>query len=257
MPNPSAARTIVCVLILAALPTLAAAQSPQQHDPNASRYMALGDSIPAGYKAAPVTQAYPYLLVEAGVFDRMTRTLFCNAAVPGSASQDVLLHQVALALIPPAEGGFQADNITLSVGGNDLLKILHFAAVNPDQAVVYAYGQQVIGEFGQNLYATLAQLRAGLPQAKIFVSNQYTVPDIEAVVPAAAPLIAAFNTVVAQVTGLFATHVFLVDVYSAFAGRNSVLLIERHGADMFEVHPTLLGHRVIAQAFADVINQHK
>jgi lysophospholipase L1-like esterase len=219
--------------------------------------MALGDSIAAGYKAAPQTQAYPYLLVDLGVFDRMPHTLFCNAAVPGSTSRDVLLHQTALALIPPAEGGFNPAYITVTVGGNDLLKILKFASENPDPADVVAYGQQVIGEFAANLAATLVQLRTGLPNAKIFVSNQYTVPEIEAVVPAAGQLIQAFNNVLAQVTQQFSSHVFLVDVHGAFAGRNSVLLVERRAADPFETHPTLLGHRVIAQAFAEVIEQHK
>jgi hypothetical protein len=33
---------------------------------DATRYMALGDSIAAGYKAVPVTNAYPYLLYRKG-----------------------------------------------------------------------------------------------------------------------------------------------------------------------------------------------
>jgi lysophospholipase L1-like esterase len=59
---------------------------------DATRYMALGDSIAAGYKAVPVTNAYPYLLYHKGVFDVIPHTLFCNASVPGATSADVLLH---------------------------------------------------------------------------------------------------------------------------------------------------------------------
>ena len=143
------------------------------------------------------------------------------------------------------------------MGGNDLLAILHFAATHPDPADVYQYGLQVLGQFGQNLGATLAQLRSGLPNATIFVSNQYTVPEIEAAVPLAGDLIAAFNGIVAQVVSQFPSQVYLVDVYQAFLRRNSVLLVERHGAGPFESHPTTLGHRVIAQTFAEVIKLHR
>ena len=83
--------------------------------------MALGDSIAAGYKMAPVTQAYPYLLYQGGAFDRMPHTLFNNLAAVGATSQDVLVHQVPQALIPAAIGGFGAKYITLTVGGNDIL----------------------------------------------------------------------------------------------------------------------------------------
>jgi lysophospholipase L1-like esterase len=228
------------------------AQSPQLFEPDTTRYMALGDSIAAGYRAMPVTNAYPYLLYKDGAFDTIPHSLFCNAAVPGAASRDVLLHQVPQALIPAAAGGFRPQYITLTVGGNDLLSIMQFASSHPDQGEVLQFGQQVLTQYGQNLASILFQLRTGLPSAKIFVSNQYTVPEIEMAVPAAAQLIAAFNGIVANVAGQF-PGVYVVDVYGAFAGANSVLLVERHGAGPFEDHPTSLGHRVIAQAFADAI----
>ena len=47
-----------------------------------------------------------------------------------------------------------------------------------------------------------------------------------------------------------ATGVRVADVFHAFQGRNGLLLIERHGADAFEVHPTNAGYRVMAAAFA-------
>lgn len=250
----SAARAGALVGILVALASPLQAQSPQQFDPDATRYMALGDSIAAGYRAMPVTGAYPYLLYHDGVFASIPQTLFCNAAVPGATSADVLLHQVPQALIPAQAGGFVPQYITLTAGGNDLLAILRFAMTHPDPDEVMQYGQQVLTVFGQNLAGILFQLRTGAPQAKIYVSNQYTVPEIEAAVPLAGTLIAAFNGIVAQVAGQL-PGVYVVDVHAAFAGRNSVLLVERHGASALETHPTSLGHRVIARAFADVIAQ--
>ena len=42
----------------------------------------------------------------------------------------------------------------------------------------------------------------------------------------------------------------VADVFDAFQGRTGLLLIERHGASAFEVHPTNAGYRVMAEAFA-------
>src|SRR4029078_10403667 len=134
--------------------------------------MALEHSVAAGYKAMPVTSGYAYLLYQGGVFDRIPHTLFCNAAVPGASSRDVLLHQVPQALIVPANGGVCPHYITLTVGGNDLLAILHFAATHPDQSQVLQFAQQVLGDYARNLGQSLAQLRAGLPQATLLVATQ-------------------------------------------------------------------------------------
>jgi lysophospholipase L1-like esterase len=248
--------TVLTIGSLAAS-AVARAQPPAINADDAVRYLALGDSIAAGYKVAPVTQAYPYLLYEDGAFDQITSTLFCNAAVPGATSTDVLVHQVPQALIPFAEGGFHPDNITLTVGGNDLLAILKFAATHQDQAEIVQFANQVLVAYGQNLGAILVRMRSGLPNAKIFVANQYTVPEIEAVLPLTGQIIGAFNNVLAQVAGQFPTNVYVVDIYHAFLGRKGLLLVERHGASPIETHLTTTGHRVMEQAFADVISQHK
>jgi lysophospholipase L1-like esterase len=246
-------RPLMLALTLAPLSSAALAQSPQQLADDATRYMALGDSLAAGFKAMPVTEGYAYLLYEDGVFDRLPHTLFCDAAVPGATSFDVLLHQVPQAVIPLALGGFDAQYVTLTVGGNDLLSILRFALADPNENDVLLFAQQVLTTYAQNVGATLTQLRQGLPAAKIFVANQHTVPEIQALLPFADQVIDAFNAVITQVVSQFPTNVYLVDVHTAFLGRDGLLLVERHGASAFEVHLTNAGHRVMEQAFADVI----
>ena len=149
------ATTLLCLAVTAGQ---ARAQSQQQFAVDATRVMALGDSIAAGYEAMPVTSGYAYLLYQNGAFDRIPHTLFCNAAVPGASSRDVLLYQVPLALIAPAKGGFGAHYITLTVGGNDLLAILQFAATHPDQNEVLQFAQQVLGGYAQNLGQILVKL---------------------------------------------------------------------------------------------------
>ena len=246
----------VVVAFILATPVSPRAQSPQQFASDATRYLALGDSIAAGYKSMPVTQGYAYLLYQGGVFDRIPHTLFCNAAVPGATSGHVLLHQVPQALIPAAEGGFNPGYITLTVGGNDLLSILRFAETHPNPADVLPFAEQVLTQYGQNLGAILSQLSAGLPNAKIFVANQYEIPGIEMVVPFAGEVFNEFNAIVAQVVGQF-PGVYLVDVHAAFLGREGLVQLERHNAGPLEVHLTSVGHRVMEQTFADVVNMVK
>jgi lysophospholipase L1-like esterase len=254
-------RSSIAIIVVAtaalSLPAPVSAQPAQLLAADATRYMALGDSIPAGYQALPVTNAYPYLLYGNGVFDAISHTLFCNAAVPGATSRHLLLDQVTQATIPAAQGGFNPAYVTVTIGGNDLLSILKFIQTHPNQDEVLQFANAVLAQYGQNLAAALSQLRIGLPNAKIFVANQYTVPEIEALVPLTAPLIAAFNGVVQQVVGLYPDHVYLVDVHAAFLGRQRLLLDERPGVSPFETHLTTEGHRVMAQAFADVIDQNR
>jgi lysophospholipase L1-like esterase len=243
------------LLILAA--ARAEAQSPQLLDPDATRYLAMGDSIPAGYKAQPATNGYPFLLYQNGVFDRVSRTLFNNIAVVGATTEDVLLYQVPQALIPASEGGFRPQYVTLTVGGNDLASILRFAATNPGQAELAVFVQQTLLDFSRDLGAILNHLYLTLPDVRVFVANQYAVPELEDLLPGGDALIGAFNATVAQVVDGFPSRVHLVDVHGAFLDRDGLLLIERRGAGPFEVHLSNAGQRTMAQAFADVIAEHK
>jgi len=219
-------RTLFALVLSLAMAAPAAADLPWQFGNN-TRYMALGDSLVAGYGAVPATQGYVYLLYKEGTFDKVTNTLLSNAGVPGVTSRQVLEHQV-----PQAIESFRPTVITLTVGGNDLLRILKGANAG-----------QVLSEFQTNFTLILQNLRAALPDARIVVSNLYTIPQI----PGADQVVPVFNQIVAGVASAF--NVPVADVYSAFQGRHGLLLIERPGAAPDEVHPTNAGYRVIAQAF--------
>lgn len=200
---------------------------------NNTRYLALGDSLAAGYGAIPTTQGYAYLLYQQGVYARTTGTIFANGAVPGATSSHVLQHQLPQAAV------FQPHVVTLSVGGNDLLQILAGA----DPAVV-------LGQFQNNLGQILCGLQALPSQPRVYVHNLYDIPGITSGVPGGLQAILAFNAIVAGVATQCGAVV--ADVYSAFEGRTGLLLIERHGAGLFEVHPTNAGYREIAAAFKAV-----
>ena len=222
--------TSILALLAVLLPALARAELPWQFDQH-TRYMALGDSLSAGYGAVPATQGFVYLLYQSGVFDSVPNTLFANAAVPGATSRQVLDHQA-----PQATEAFRPTVITLTVGGNDLLRILNGA----DPYLVLA-------EFAANLTQILARLRTELPQARIYLGNLYTISEI----PGADQIVPQFNQILAQVAGAF--QVPVADVYGEFYGRGGLLLIERHGAGQYEVHPTNAGYRAMAKAFEAVI----
>jgi lysophospholipase L1-like esterase len=242
-------------LLFTTLPSAVRAQSTELIAADATRYLALGDSIASGYKAMPATKGYPYLLYQRDAFDAMDHTLFTNAAVPGASSRDLLLYQVPQALIASADGGFLPDYITITIGGNDLLSILHFMQTHPDQAEVMQYANTVLTAYGQNLYMSVARLRQGRPTASIYVANQYSVPTIEALVPLAAPLVTALNNVIRQVVTSFPARTYLVDVHSALLNGSDLFLSEVAGASPFETHLTNAGHRAVARAFSDLIAQ--
>ncbi len=222
--------TYIVWLAFLMCPIQVLAEVPWQFADN-TRYMAMGDSLPAGYGAVPATQGYAYLLYQEGVFDKVPNTLLSNVGLIGATSQDVLEKQVPLAIDP-----FVPTVITITVGGNDLASILE--GENPGI---------VLTNFQNNLTNIFMALRTNLPNAPIYINNLYDIPEI----PQARPIVQAFNQIMEAVAGAF--NVPVADVFTAFEGKKGVRLIQRNGADQFEVHPSNAGHRLIAQAFKEVI----
>lgn len=230
-------KLLLAVLGLAMLSASAAGQAQQPWTfSNNLRYLAMGDSLTAGYGATPVTNGYAYLLYQQGVYDSMTNTIFADAAVPGATSQQVLNFQV-----PEATQIFQPNVVTMTVGGNDLIAILGGADAT-----------QVLQGFQANLSMIVTQLCTALPSARIYVANLYSIQNFP--VPTD-QVVDAFNQVVAGVIG-FANgtvcggRVKIADVHAAFSGsQEGLLLINRNNAGQFEVHPTNAGYRAMAQAF--------
>lgn len=228
--NASRFATRFAFLALALLGTVAHAEQPWTFSNN-TRYIALGDSLAAGYGATPTTQGYAYLLYQKGTYDQATNTIFANAAVPGATSADVLAYQV-----PPTITRFQPHVVTLSVGGNDAISVL--GGADP---------REVTLQFRDNLAKILCGLRSALPQARIYVSNLYDIPEITSNVRGGLDLIINFNLVIAGTAQACGAKV--ADVFSEFSGRTGLLLIERSGAGQLEVHPTNAGYRAMAAAF--------
>lgn len=230
------------------MPALALAALPDV-DPTV-RYMSLGDSLAAGYKAQPATAGYAYQLYLNRVFGNFRETVFDNAAVPGATSGDVLNYQL------PEVALFHPTVVTMSVGGNDLLTL--FGSPPPANEQVMG----VVAQFGDNLGKILTRLCDELPTGgAIYLHNLYTIREI----PGANDIVPLFNDAMADIVTEVKEQescdskgitIGLADVYSAFLGQQNLLLIERYlkkGILTAEVHPTDKGYRVIEDAFRAVI----
>jgi lysophospholipase L1-like esterase len=244
---PIRLRSLLLLLVLL-VPCLALAALPAVQP--SVRYMSLGDSLAAGYKAQPAIKGYSYQLYLDQVFGTIPDTVFDNASVPGATSTDVLNFQI------PQVHLFEPNVVTMSVGGNDLLTLLGSTPPTQEQVAI------VLGQFGANLGQILVGL-CGLmpPGGQIYVSNQYTIPEI----PGADQVVPLFNGVVADVVAqvkLFPActdkTIGVADVFNAFLGQKDLLLIERFlkkGIVTQEVHPTDKGYRVMEDAFRAVIGR--
>jgi lysophospholipase L1-like esterase len=233
--------TLTAMLAVLVVVTPAPAQSWTTFDSDA-RYVALGDSIAAGYGVTPATQGFPYQLYHSGVINKLNNTLFAMMAVPGAFSSDVLKYQVPQVKRFLHETGVpHRQVVTLLIGGNDLFQIMEGG--NPDEVL-------------NTLYNNLCQIISTLKDIKnveIYVGTMY---DPRLPVPDEKRLILAGNEVIAGAVAAFkGDSVFLVDVYSAFEGRNGLLLGEKHGSGATEAHPTAAGHQVIANTFAAAIRR--
>jgi len=229
---------------LAIIP-FAQAQPWTSFDDN-TRYLALGDSLSAGYGAKPATQGFVYQLYQSGVIDNLNNMLFCTIAVPYATSAVVLAHQVPQASLFLAPTGKSYKKvITLTVGGNDVSSVMA-----PDGTVNPALVPAMLAAYGGNLTAILTNLATSFPDAKIYVGNLY---DPRLPIPGADILLGLMNGVTAAVVSGFPGHAVLVDLNAAFDGRSGLLLSEKPGAGPDQVHPTNAGYRAIAKAFEDAI----
>lgn len=232
-------KLLLRIIALIALAFAAQAQAAQPWTfGNNTRLLAMGDSLTAGVGATPATQGYAYQLYEQGFYDSMPNTMFANVAIPAATSQQVLNFQVPSA----TQSGFLPNIVIMTVGGNDLLSILNGADPNV-----------VLPAFGNNLSAILVTLCTQLlPTTRVYVGNLYSIQNFP--VPTD-QVVTAFNQVVTNVAGavnagVCGGRVNVADIFAQFSGRQGgLLLINRNGADQFQVHPSNAGHRAIAQAF--------
>jgi lysophospholipase L1-like esterase len=263
-------RGAVCAAALGILAPAPA--SAQINFEKSGYYLSLGDSVPAGEGALPVTHGFVYQLYDRGVFGRTQEMDFANIGMKGATAAEVLAFQVPQALcIQPPRIANPPTVITLIAGANDffvaLANGLPPAQIPAAAELIAATVETIIralvfGQAGLPPYCATS----GIPGVTVLVANYYPFdhpdPQIEFVLDLAlqtfgSSLAAGIAQINAEILAAGKTaRVGYVDTFKAMEGRPGLLLINRQngfgGGLDFEIHPSNAGHTAIAEEFARV-----
>ena len=276
MNNPLKAFILMsAVAVVALIPaTTVAAVSPPS-----TQYVALGDSFVQGI-GSPVPRHTGYV---AQVENRYFHNFYAGsdqtlnlAADQSDTTTGTLITdgQLADAVTAIVDSNTDTKLVTLTVGGNDLLRLLRSGPCSTDpsgsacQALVVAAITGAAANYPVIL-GTLAAAAAGEPDGtNIVVTTYYNPFDgtgspfegpvefallgfdgvIDCIAATIDPFNAGLNDVIACAAGAFGMTV--VDLHPLFEGRT--LDLTHIGAS--DVHPNHKGHRVIADAVIDAVS---
>lgn len=184
-------------------------------------YLALGDSVAAGYRA---TYGIGYVgLLHRYLLDTGRPWRLFNLARPGATTYDLPQQAVRAVALRP-------DLLTLNIGGNDLRRGLP----NP---------RRVLAKSIASLERSLSFLRKHT-SAPIFLAEVYNpVPRRSGLYDLAQDAVTAFNGELRQAARKFGCSV--VPLMSRLADSESPV----YAPD--QLHPNNTGHRVIARSFLD------
>ncbi|MGP0587138.1 stalk domain-containing protein [Paenibacillus timonensis] len=244
--------------------------------------VALGDSITAGYEPGMTETSVPYGFVdrlkEQGLFHG--RTSAVNYGILGLTSEGLKNYITAIqaglpvtaadiqANVPdPRMASFasgivqakadlqKADLITITIGGNDLLKLLPDVK-NISLEQLRAQSEVVLKAYGDNLREVIRVLTELNPSAQVVVADQYQpVPKLAdaSIYEELQQLAGKFTAIV---DGIVADHanqaksVKAAHVAATFTGREISLT---HIFSDTDIHPNQAGYEVIAKTFAETI----
>ena len=201
-----------------------------------SYYLALGDSLTAGYGVGIRNFAFLYYSYLRSFNPQLH---YVNYGINGLTTGDLAALLWSNSYLKSLVS--QAETITLTVGSNDLLQvaksILQGGKVN---------SSLILASLERNLDLIGSQIRHLNPRALVKVATLYNpLPAGPYYLYAAAGrgLIAQANEIIINWAKRYGFMVIPID--KAFRGREQLVL----GAD--HLHPNQLGHRIIAEAFAE------
>jgi putative cell wall-binding protein/lysophospholipase L1-like esterase len=245
MKNLKRTNLIIAFLLVVSLilPSTSFAYPPQLNQLN---YVALGDSLAAGYTPyKTVGEGYPEFIRDAVYQLGYDITLNKSYAVGGYKTGDVLtdLQRTDIAIQADVAG---ADIITISAGANDLLSelVISPTGVSIDPIKVPAIIQNV----GVNLSATISLIKALNPDAPIYLMGYYNaMPYIPAaqqdqLLPILTQINATIEIVAAQTGSVY------VPTYDTIATNYPEYLPNPQ-----DVHLSTKGYQAVADEFLKVI----
>jgi lysophospholipase L1-like esterase len=227
----------ICIFLLLSQTLYFEQMEANQKEP--LTYLALGDSLTAGLGSSETN----YLRLHAFV-PRLTAHLrqeyqvhVENHGIPGITSEQLLLY---LTQGPGVEQKLKdADVITITIGGNDLLQLLRSENLTKEQI------ESTIQQFGQQLEEIISQIRDSNEKESIHVMELYTPYDENHPLHLTGQLaISSYNKELSERLSSY-KNVHLVSVYTSFLNKGSQLT----HIDQNDIHPNDQGYEVIFNAF--------
>ena len=269
-------RVAACVLAVCLLSP--SHLSAQINFPKTGYSLSIGDSVPAGEGALPVTHGFVYQLYDRGVFGAKQELDFGNIAIKGATSDEVLQLQVPQALcIQPPRIGLAPSVVTVVAGANDFFVYLATNGVPANPVMVIPIVADAIAGKVETIIRALIFgapglpphcAGSGIPGVRVLVANYYRfdhpVPEVDFILNLAletfrASLAARVASIQSDIALAGKTaRVGYVDTFGAMEGKQGLLLINRRhgftGPFEFEIHPSNAGHTAIAREFEQVWN---
>lgn len=236
------AKKLAAVLLALAL-VCALAAVPAAAYGAGTKFVVLGDSIPAGEGATNKEEdAYAWIIANAKGFDLE------NHAVGGHTSGDLLglLENDTKGILGDIAA---ADIIVLNIGGNNLLgsnviTLVLRAVFLKDTSTVDPY----IASFAEEFAEIVGQIRDLNPSAKFIVQTLYNCMEgIPLVGDAYEQAVTKLNKVYSDYLTAHTGAYEIADIYSAFKGREGLVFSDR-------LHPSDAGHARIAAVLTGMID---
>lgn len=242
--------SLLLVLLLLSIPASNAfsAEIPQ------TRFAVLGDSIASGYGLDNAHNCY------ASLISAKKSYYLTNDAVPGHTTEDLLW---VVCHSENARNSIKdADIISVSIGGNDLIQLL----LNADTATIMdimfnGINAKAVKEASEkmefNIDSICTELRLLNPDAPVIVQTIYNPLYANKQYSSYASFAEKFVPVMMEIMNEACTrhnNIFIADIYSVFDNyyeqQGSYDVIQADG-----IHPSEKGHALIADVILDVINE--
>jgi len=214
----------------------------------------LGDSIASGYGLENIEDSYSVLIA------KEKRYNLSNCAVPGHTTGDLL--RVVCNEEVAREGIAKADLVIISIGGNDIIRVLQYADTNTLLSILSnGVNAPVIKEAAakakEQLLFSCMEIRDLNPDVPIILQSLYNPlyanNTYKAFAPTAEKLVPLFEDMFSYVNDELG-NIYTADVYEAFDNyykkTGSYDVIQPDG-----IHPSKKGHQLIAQVLLDKINE--
>jgi len=235
-------KKLLSVLLVLALVCALGATAARAAYGTGTKFVVLGDSIPAGEGASEEEKAYAELIKTAKGFDLK------NFAVGGHDSDDLL--KILAENEEAVQAIKDADIINLSIGGNDLL---HTNVITLVLRMIFlgdtSAAEEHIANFAVNFAVIIEKIRALNPDALFIVQTLYNCMEgVPLVGDAYEAAIVMLNQVYRDYLKATPAAYELADVYAVFKGREGLVFRDR-------IHPSDAGHALIAQVLTAIMDE--